>query len=63
MEGVFVDTEKLGTLQREPFTGFSYSELRINAADRCWGQFFESAHHGTGDAFVVKRVDVLSEGL
>lgn len=63
MEGVFVDTEKLGTIQREPFTGFSYSELRINAGDGGWGDLFEAAHHGAGDAFVVKSVNVLSEGL
>jgi hypothetical protein len=38
-------------------------KLRINAGDGRRSHLFEAAHGGTGYAFVVKRVDVLSEGF
>jgi hypothetical protein len=63
MEGMLVDTEHYRTVQRETFVGFSGCKLSIDAADSCRGELLEPAHDGTGDAFVVKGVDVLSEGF
>jgi hypothetical protein len=60
---VLVDAEHQGAIQREAFTGFSGCKLRIDAGDGCGSHLFESAHHGTGDAFVVKCIKVFPEGF
>jgi hypothetical protein len=47
MEGVFVDTQHQGAIQREPFTGFSLRKLPIDAGYGGWTELFEPARCGT----------------
>jgi hypothetical protein len=63
MEGVLINAEHHRTIQRETFTGFPRCKLGIDAGDGCGSDVFKPAHYGTGDALVVKSVEVLSEGL
>jgi hypothetical protein len=42
-EGVFVDAEDQGIIQRETFTGFAFCKLRINAGDGGGSHLFEAA--------------------
>lgn len=63
MEGVFVDPEDEGTLERDAFGGFATGELAVDALDGCFAESLSPGDGAGADSLVVLLEDGLAIGF
>lgn len=61
VEGVFIDSEVAGTIQREAFGGLADSELVVDARNGCLAEGLPAGKGFGADAIMMPLVDLLPE--